>query len=90
MLFLCYTPQNCSRLYLSPYAKVSKTGGKVILSQLMFRTVIELEGKSENVSECLRLLRVGVRYADLVHWGESRFDGFSSWLERAMRAGIIE
>jgi hypothetical protein len=90
MQFFCYTANNCSLLCLSPYIKISQTDGRVVFSQLMFRTAIQLEGKSEDVSECLRLLRSGVRYADLVHWGERRFDGFAAWLGRAIRAGIIE
>ena len=90
MKLVCYTAQNCSLLFLSPYAKVSLHGDKAMFSQLMFRTAIQLEGKPDDLSECLRLLRAGVSLADLVQWGEKRFDGFSAWLERAMRAGIIE
>lgn len=90
MNLFCYTPRNCPLLYLSPYVKVSLDGDKAVFSQLMFRTAVRLGGNNADLSECLRLLRGGVRQADFVQWGESRFEGFAAWLGRAMRAGIIE
>ena len=90
MTFILYTARNLSNLYLSPFSKVSLDGGKAIFFQLMFRTAVQLEGKADDLSECLRLLRSGIRHENLVEWGVGRFDGFPRWIERALRAGIIE
>lgn len=90
MRFIRYTAGNLSLLFLSPYAKVSLAGGKALFSQMMFRTAIRLEGRPNDLSDCLRLLRSGIRHEDLVEWGKGRFDGFSGWIERALRAGVIE
>lgn len=90
MKFICFTAQNLSLLFLSPYVKVSLDGGKAVFSQLMFRTAIQLEGKTDDLAECIRLLRAGVQHGELLQWGEGRFAGFPKWLERALRAGIVE
>ena len=90
MRFIRYTAGNLSLLRLSPSAKVSLAGGKALFSQLMFRTSIRLEGTPNDLSECLRLLRSGISHGDLVEWGKDRFNGFSGWVERALRAGVIE
>lgn len=90
MSFICYTAQNLPLLYLSPYATVSLENGKAVFSQLMFRRAMQLEGKPADLSECLEFLRSGIQYGDLARWGEKRFGGFHDWIERALRAGIIE
>lgn len=86
----CYTAQNISDLWLSPYAKVAMKGGEVLFTQLLFRTTIRLEGQSEDLSKCVRLLEKGIGRDALEEWGKTRFHAFSEWVARAMRAGVIE
>lgn len=87
---LCYTLQNISKLWLSPYVKVSEKDGALVFTQLMFQTVIVLHGAHEHLVECKRLLESGVDSAELCRWGEGRFPEFSTWVNCAMRAGVIE
>ena len=86
----CYTVRNISKLWLSPYVKVSRKEDGVVLTQLMFRTAVQLEGPAENVAECLNLLEGGVDGDEFRRWGEGRFPGFSAWVDCAIRAGVIE
>lgn len=90
MRFICYSASNLPLLYLSPYVKVTLNGGEASFYQLMFRMAIKLEGKPDVLSECLRLLRSGIASDELIKWGKERFSEFPKWIERALRAGIIE
>ena len=85
-----YTIQNISKFWLSPYVKVSEKDGVFVFTQLMFRTVVRLKGTSEHLTEFKRLLEGGVDGDELRQWGNERFPDFPSWLNRAMRAGVIE
>ena len=85
-----YTVHDLSKLWLSPYVKVSEEDGGFVFTQFMFRTAIQLKGKFEYLAELKRILEGGVDGDELRQWGNGRFPNFSAWVDRAMRAGVIE
>ena len=91
MKFRCFSPENMSLLYLSPYAKIQWNGeDELEFSQLMFRRFLRLKGAHRDLEALLKLLTGGVDQQELLDMGEAKFTGFQRWLSKAMFAGIIE
>lgn len=85
-----YTVYDVSKLWLSPYVKISEKEGALVFTQFMFRTAVQLKGEKEHLAELKRILEGGVDGDELRQWGSRRFLDFSAWVDCAMRAGVIE
>ena len=91
MNFRCFSQENISLLYLSPYTRTRWNGeDELEFTQLMFRRFIRLKGAHADLEAFLRLLNSGADQQELLAMGKDRFTDFQDWLSRAMFAGIIE
>lgn len=91
MNFRCFSQENISLLYLSPYTTVKWNGeGELDFTQLMFRRFVRLKGAHGDLVELLKLLTGGVGQPELLAMGNVKFTDFQQWLSKAMFAGIIE
>ena len=90
MNFHCFSPENLSLLYLSPYVRITCKPGAAHFFQSMFRRSLRLDGDDKVLTELIIRLEKGADQQELTAWGEQYFPDFAAWLSRAMLAGVIE